>query len=313
MGGARGKVKMDAPEWLPEWLLLWVMDLENGGVLGYEAGMMILMLRDRAVLRVRGADAFEFLQGLLSQDVALLAPERPLYAGLLSAQGKTLFAVLLFAGEDGEILIDVAAAQADALARRLAMYKLRKAVEIAAAPELAVFAAKQAVEGRAMDPRTALLGARWIAAGPGDSAADDAGWRAHRLALGVAEAAELGSDALLWLETGADLLNGVSFTKGCYVGQENTARMHHRDRVRRRIVPLRLAGAGAGPVGEGVLRDEAGRSVGNVLGTEEGDVVLAHLRLEAVGAPILLGGAAVTVLRPDWLAPAIDAALEGAA
>ena len=234
----------------------------------------------------------------MQPQLILLAAERQLYAGLLSAQGKTLFAVLLFAGDAGEILVDVAAAQAEALQRRLAMYRLRKAVEIVAAPELAVFASREAVAGRAMDPRTALLGARWIDAADSEST-DEAGWRAHRLALGVAEADELGADALLWLETGADLLNGVSFTKGCYVGQENTARMHHRDRVRRRIVPLQLAG---GPVGDGTLRDEAGR-----------DVAVAHLRLEAVGAPILLDGMPVTVLRPDWLAPTLTAAAEGAA
>jgi hypothetical protein len=301
MTGKRGKVKMDAPDL--------ALDLQNMDDLGYGPSMMILMLPDRAVLRVQGAEAFEFLQGLLSQDLALLSAARPLYAGLLSAQGKTLFAVLLFAGADGEILIDVAAAQAEALAKRLAMYKLRKAVQIVPAPELAVFVCADAIQGQTMDPRTALLGTRWIDAGLADSGIDEAGWRAHRLALGVAEAEELGSDALLWLETGADLLNGVSFTKGCYVGQENTARMHHRDRVRRRIVPMRLAGG----VGDGVLRDEAGRSVGNVLGAAAGDFAVAHLRLEAAAAPILLGGTAVTVLRPDWLVAALDAALVGAA
>jgi hypothetical protein len=283
------------------------------------------ILKDRSVLRVRGVDAAEFLQGLLSQDVTLLAPTRPLYAGLLSAQGKTLFALLLFAGEAGEILIDVAESQAAALARRLAMYKLRKAVEIVPAPELAVFVDFQAVAGRPLDPRAAALGARWI--GPAEegiegteheAALDAQAWRAHRLALGVAEADELGSDALLWLETGADLLNGVSFTKGCFVGQENTARMHHRDRVRRRIVPLRLAAAPAGDfedrtLRDGTLRDGAGRSVGSVLGAAAGDIVCAHLRLEAAAAPIFLDGSEVSVLRPDWLAPSIAAATESAA
>lgn len=273
--------------------------------------MTFPILTDRAVLSVRGPDARDFLQGLLSQDVAALAPTHPLYGGLLSPQGKTLFALLLFEGEDGAVLIDVAASQADALARRLSMYKLRKAVEIAAMPALAVFAAPEAVAGQPLDPRNAALGARWIAASAEGTPADMAAWRAHRLALGVAEADELGSDALLWLETGADLLNGVSFTKGCYVGQENTARMHHRDRVRRRIVPLRLASPE--PISDATLRDEAGRSVGSVLGAPQSTLALAHLRLEAAGAPILLDGRPVEVLRPGWLAPAIDAALEGVA
>lgn len=269
--------------------------------------MSVLMLDDRAVLRVRGADARAFLQGLLSQDVDLLTAERPLYAGLLSAQGKLLFAVLLFEGGDGEVLVDVAAAQAEALARRLAMYRLRKAVEIVAAPELRVFVDLDGVG--VMDPRTAALGARWVAAGEGVVDADL--WRAHRLGLGVAEAAELGSDELLWLETGAELLNGVSFTKGCYVGQENTARMHHRDKVRRRVVPVRLAGETVDgvlriAVADGVLRDGAGRVVGSVRGVPQGDVAVAHLRMEATAAPILLGGVDVTVLRPAWLAPAFE-------
>lgn len=271
--------------------------------------MTISKLNDRAVLRVSGSDALDFLQGLLTQDVALLTPASPLYAGLLSPQGKTLFAVLLFAGASGEVLIDVAAAQVEALARRLAMYKLRKAVEISPAPDLAVFAALGTpAQGRPMDPRTAALGARWIDATNNQQQA--AGWRAHRLALGIAEAEELGTDALLWLETGADLLNGVSFTKGCYVGQENTARMHHRDRVRRRIVPIKLSGSTAD---DSTLRDEAGRSVGTLLGQPESNITCAHIRLEAAAAPILLDGAPITVLRPAWLEPSLDAAVAGAA
>lgn len=266
--------------------------------------MSELILNDRAVLRVRGADAESFLQGLLSQDVALLGEGRPLYAGLLSPQGKLLFAVLVFAGTGGEIWLDVARGQAELLMKRLGMYRLRKAVEIVAAPELGVFVSREVVPGRALDPRTTALGSRWIGADErGAAAGDDEGaWRAYRLALGVAEAAELGMDELLWLETGADLLNGVSFTKGCYVGQENTARMHHRDKVRRRIVPVRIAG----PVGDGVLRDAEGRVVGALRGAPECDVACAHLRIEAVAAPILLGGIEIAVAQPEWLLPAFE-------
>ncbi|GGI90612.1 glycine cleavage system protein T [Polymorphobacter multimanifer] len=268
------------------------------------------MLQDRAVLRMQGADTMAFLQGLLSNDVALLAASTPLYAGLLSPQGKLLFAVLLFAGDDGAVLIDVAADEAEGLLKRLSMYKLRKAVDIAPAPELAVFASiGTMVPGHTADPRTPALGGRWIAATDtidtaADSADSQAAWHSHRLQLGIAEAAELGSDELLWLETGADLLNGVSFTKGCYVGQENTARMHHRDKVRRRIVPVQLAGT----VDDTTLRDDAGRVVGSLRGTAAGNLALAHLRIEAVDAPILLGPTPVTVLRPDWLQPAFAGA-----
>lgn len=262
-------------------------------------GMTTIRLSDRAVLRVDGPDARPFLQGLLTNDVDLLAPGRPLYAGLLSPQGKTLFALLLHEA-DGRLMIDCAAQDAAALARRLAMYRLRKAVTIEAAPELAVHASTVLLPDRGQDPRTPALGARWIAPAYHDATGDQ-GWRAHRLALGIAEAGELGSEELLWLETGADLLNGVSFSKGCYVGQENTARMHHRDRVRRRIVPLRLAGA---PQDE-TVRDAAGRQVGSLRGAPEGDLVLAHLRLEALAGPLTAGGVDAAPLRPEWLAPAL--------
>ncbi|OYU14262.1 MAG: hypothetical protein CFE37_11800 [Alphaproteobacteria bacterium PA4] len=261
--------------------------------------MTIVHLDNRAVLRVAGADAVPFLQGLLTQDMALLAPDRPLHAGLLSPQGKALFDMLLFQGCDG-VLIDVAADRAEALARRLTLYRMRKAVAITPSP-LVVFAGWNGGErGQTPDPRFAGLGGRWLgeAGGPADAIAYDR----HRLAIGVPDSADIGTDELLWLETGADLLNGVSFTKGCYVGQENTARMHHRDKVRRRLVPI----AFAGEPGDGILRDGAARQVGTLRSHRDGRG-FAHLRLEAAEGPLFLGTAAVTVARPAWLAPAFAA------
>lgn len=261
---------------------------------------MIVTLEDRAVLEVAGADAREFLQGLLTHDLALLAPERPLYAGLLSPQGKALFDMILHADGD-RILIDVAATRADALARRLALYKLRKAVRIAPSP-LAVNAAwGEDTGGHPADPRFAPLGARWVGEAaplPGAETYD-----AHRLAIGVPGSVDIGDDELLWLETGADLLNGVSFTKGCYVGQENTARMHHRDKVRRRLVPISFAG----DAGDGVVRDGAGRVAGT-LRSHAGGRGIAHLRLEAADGPLTLGGNLLGIARPAWLSPALEAA-----
>lgn len=200
----------------------------------------IVELEDRAVLAVTGADARSFLQGLLTNDLDQLAPDRPLYAGLLSPQGKALFDMILFAAPDG-VMIDVAVARAPALARRLSMYKLRKAVAIAASPLRVVAGWNGGEAGHPADPRFAPLGARWIA--DTDAAPGAAAYDAHRLAIGVPDSADIGEDELLWLETGADLLGGVSFTKGCYVGQENTARMHHRAKVNRRLV---VAPEGAG-------------------------------------------------------------------
>jgi folate-binding protein YgfZ len=270
--------------------------------------MIPLLLSSRAVLRLAGPDARDFLQGLLTNDMMALAPGRPLYAGLLSAQGKALHALLLFDGADaglpGEVLVDVDAGQAGALARRLGMYKLRKAVTIALAPELGVWVALEGMPGRPddgkPDPRHAALGSRWLAPKLENAPEGDAVWAAHRRRLGVAEAAEIGEDQILWLETGAGLLNGVSFTKGCYVGQENTARMHHRDKLRKLILPFAVAD---GEVADPQLRDGEGRVVGALRGGIEDGVALVHVRLEALdGQPLVLDGRPARLLAPQWAA-----------
>lgn len=191
-------------------------------------------LIDRALIRLSGDDVRGFLQGLVTND---MNGPLPAWAGLLTPQGKALFDFLVWSdGED--ILIDCEAAQADALIRRLALYRLRRRIAISRDDGIAVH---WSLDGEAgvPDPRLAALGRRWIA--PPDGPAE--GWNAHRRSLGVAEGvAELGSDANLWLECNADLLNGVSFTKGCYVGQENTARMNYRQKVNRRLVLARDGG-----------------------------------------------------------------------
>ena len=199
------------------------------------------MLADRSLLRLSGDDVRGFLQGLVTHDTATLARGAPLWGGLLSPQGKALFDFLLWAdGED--VLLDCAASVAEALARRLSMYRLRRAITIAPVSDLAVHWSRDFGAGAGVpDPRLAALGYRWLAA-PAEPAT---GWLEHRLSLGVPEGvAELGSDKTLWLETNARELNGVIFTKGCYVGQENTARMHHRSKVNRRLVVAPLGEAG---------------------------------------------------------------------
>jgi folate-binding protein YgfZ len=263
--------------------------------------MTPILLENRAVIGVAGADAQDFLQGLITQDVALLAPGLSLFAGLLSPQGKALFDFHLHQGDDagdgGAILIDVAADRADALMKRLAMYKLRKQVLLTRRDDLAVLASWP--QGGPHDPREPALGGRWIGAAGSAPAGADA-YDGHRLSVGVPDSADIGADELLWLETGADLLNGVSFTKGCYVGQENTARMHHRDKVRRRLVPVTIAG----DPGDGVaVTDGDGRACGT-LRSRRGSQAIVHLRLEAAAAPLFLGAARVTVRRPAWLAEA---------
>ncbi|MBC2776603.1 CAF17-like 4Fe-4S cluster assembly/insertion protein YgfZ [Parasphingopyxis marina] len=195
-------------------------------------------LSDRALIRISGEDVSGFLQGLVSQDVAKVVPGAPQWAGLLTAQGKALFDFLLWAdGED--ILVDCEAAAAEDLSKRLSVYRLRRPIAIEREDALAVHWSPDESD-RPTDPRLAALGHRWLA--PAETAGDaSAAWRVHRLAFGVTEGiAELGSDKTLWLECNAGELNGVDFKKGCYVGQENTARMHYRNKVNRRLVVVPL-------------------------------------------------------------------------
>ena len=198
--------------------------------------MTATRLTSRAVIRltatVKSEDLRDFLQGLVTSDVT---GPLPVWAALLSPQGKVLFDFLVW--EDGEdLLLDCEATEAEALAKRLSMYRLRRKISIALDPAMAVH--WRPGLDVSPDPRLAALGQRWLGAAEGDSA--EAEWLAHRLALGVCEgAAELGD--LLWLECNAAELNGVSFTKGCYVGQENTARMNWRAKVNRRVIVVPLA------------------------------------------------------------------------
>jgi len=234
------------------------------------------MLVDRAVLRLTGEDVRGFLQGLVTNDLSMLAPERPLWTGLLTPQGKALFDFILW--QDGDdVLVDVEAAQADGLARRLSMYRLRRAITIGRTEGLAVHWAAAGLEG-CPDPRLPALGQRWLA--PPGMASE--GWLRHRLSLGVTEGtAELGSGETLWLECNARELGGVSFTKGCYVGQENTARMHHRAKVNRRLVvtPLRDPG-------------ERTRAIYPEVG-----LAVEHRRVDALGDALI----------PAWLREALAA------
>ncbi len=197
-------------------------------------------LTDRALIRISGEEARPFLQGLLTRDVLTLKADEPRWTGLLTPQGKALYDFVLWAdGED--VLIDCEAAQAEALAKRLTLYRLRRKAVIAREDALAVHWSLEAPD-KPFDPRLADLGHRWLA--PPDEGDASPAFRAHRLLLGVFEGAgELGQDQTLWLETNAGELNGVDFDKGCYVGQENTARMHYRSKVNRRLIAVPLADA----------------------------------------------------------------------
>ena len=227
-------------------------------------------LPDRAVIRLSGDDPRGFLQGLVTNDTF---GDLPVWAGLLTPQGKALFDFIIWAESDA-VLLDCEAAQADALARRLSLYRLRRALTI----ERTGLAVHWSMEGErgVPDPRLAALGRRWL----GDAGEVATGWRAHRLSLGVTEGvAELGQDKTLWLEASARELGGVSFTKGCYVGQENTARMHHRSKVNRRLVVAPLS-----------PETDRTRATYPELG-----LMVEHRRVEALGDAIV----------PEWLAAAL--------
>ncbi|WP_199554568.1 CAF17-like 4Fe-4S cluster assembly/insertion protein YgfZ [Sandaracinobacteroides hominis] len=250
--------------------------------------MPLCHMNNRAVLRLSGADARPFLQGLLTQDVLALAPDAPLYAGLLSPQGKALFQLFLFA-DGADVLIDVEASQLEALVKRLTMFRLRRQVGIVPEPGLKLF---QQWGEPGNDPRTALAGSRFVAADAAvDSTLED--WHAHRLPLGLPEADEIGSDELLWLETNARELNGVSFTKGCYTGQENTARMHHRDKLRKRLLPLRVTGDGPVMAGDKVA--------GELRGERHGDVQMAIFRMDYAEQVLTVAGRPAELVSPPWL------------
>lgn len=231
---------------------------------------MATTLADRAIVRVSGDGGREFIQGLVTQDVA---GDLPVWAGLLTAQGKCLFDFLVWSDRD-DLLLDCEAGTADELIKRLSIYRLRRPIVIARDDSLAVHWAQGGAQGVA-DPRLAGLGKRWL--GPADDAAS--GWLEHRLRLGVCEGREELGD-LLWLECNAAELNGVSFTKGCFVGQENTARMNWRQKVNRRLVVV-----------EGDGGDRAR------IAYPELGLAVVHARADALPD---------NAIRPEWLEPALS-------
>jgi len=229
-------------------------------------------LTDRAVIRLSGEDVRGFLQGLVTQDVA---GALPVWAGLLTAQGKCLFDFVVW-DNGGDLLIDCGAAAANDLSKRLSLYRLRRAIKIELDDSIAVHWSPDRDQG-IPDPRLPELGHRWL--GPASDPAT--GWLEHRLRLGVCEGrAELGE--LLWLECNAAELNGVSFSKGCFVGQENTARMNWRQKVNRRLVVVE---------GEGGERAR--------LAYPELGLAIVHTRADAIPANAIM---------PAWLEAALNPA-----
>ena len=248
---------------------------------------------DRSVLRVSGPDAQDFLQGLVTNDVRRL-DQGPLYAALLTAQGKYLFDFFLVpAGPD--VLIDVKAGRADALAARLGLYRLRARVEIAATGLAVAVGLGDPPPGSFADPRDAGLGWRAVGTDPalllaGVDPLEPAAYESRRIALGIPEAGvELLPDDSYVLEMGFERLNGVDFRKGCYVGQEVTARMKHKTELRKGLVRVRLDGP-APPSGTAIVAGD--RPAGTLL-SSAGDRALAYLRFDRADAPLTAGSVRV--------------------
>ena len=233
--------------------------------------MAATTLTDRAIVRLSGEGARDFLQGLVTNDVS---GELPVWAGLLTPQGKCLFDFIVWAeGED--LLLDCEAEAVDDLVKRLTIYRLRRPIRVEREPGIAVH---WSLEGRAgsSDPRLQELGRRWL----GEPDEPASGWIEHRLRLGVCEGrAELGD--VLWLECNAAELNGVSFTKGCFVGQENTARMNWRQKVNRRLVVVPSSKAGTRTR---ILHEKLGLAVEHRRVDDLGDAIIPPWLGEALAS-----------------------------
>ena len=264
------------------------------------------ILSDRALLEIRGDDARSFLQGLVTNDVHKLNAETPLYAALLTPQGKILHDFLLNE-ERTSVLLDCARPGAADLKMRLTRYRLRANVEIALRDDLAVAAnwgEADPESGWSRDPRHPALGWRSLLSAPASaefSTPDD--YLDHRLALGVPEGADFGSDRMFALDADLDELHGVSFDKGCYVGQELTARMKHRGTARKRLLPV-ASDAQLPASDTPILANE--REVGIITSTygRRGFALVRLDRLvEVKDAPLQAAGIHVSVRRPDWLSP----------
>ncbi len=259
-------------------------------------------LRSRAAVALGGPDWRTFLQGLITQDVETLANGEARFAGLLTPQGRLLFDLFVIGAGDG-CLIDCAADRRDALIQRLGIYRLRAKVDIAPS-DLTVevlWDSTAAPAGWIADPRLPALGWRgYGAAAPaGATRVDEAAYEAHRLALGVPGPADWGVEATYPIEADFDLLNGIDFKKGCFVGQETTSRMKRRGAVKSRMVPVAFDGP---PPEHGAELLAGNLRTGVTLSGAEGRA-MALLRLDRLEAgPLSLpDGRPWRPVWPGWL------------
>lgn len=244
-----------------------------------------MITQDRTIFRISGQDREDFLQGLVTNDVRKLA-DGAVYAALLTPQGKYLADFFLVPAE-GAILLDVATPVAADLMKRLTMYKLRADVAIEPTDLKVRRGTGTMPEGAFADPRHENLGWRLYGQEGGDDGTD---WTALRIDLMVPETGiELLPNDTLALEAGFERLHGVDFKKGCYVGQEVTARMKHKTELRKGLT--RVAIEGAAPVGTPVLTAD-GKPAGTLF-SQSGGRALAHMRFDRMQGPMTAGDARV--------------------
>jgi folate-binding protein YgfZ len=282
--------------------------------------MRAILFPGRAVIRVTGDDAVKFLDNIVTSKVDGLEPGQAVYTALLTPQGKIVvdfFAAAVAADEGGGFVLDAPKALADELVKKLNFYKLRAKVEIALRPELsvAVIIDQQPSEDLGLaflDPRSFGLGWRVVLPADGAQAALEAAgamivepdtWKGRRISLGIPEG---GQDFIYGdtfpHEADLDLLHGVDFHKGCFIGQEVVSRVERREAARKRVVPVAFGG-GAPEAGVEIFAGD--RSVG-YMGSSAGRLGLAMLRLDRVddalkeGATLKAGGIELKIVKPDW-------------
>ncbi len=261
----------------------------------------IALLPQRGVIAIEGDDRVDFLQGLVSNDVEAVSLDHAIWAALLTPQGKWLADFFIFADGD-RLLLDCESAQIPMLLQRMARYRLRMKVALRAEPDMFVavtWGGRPDVAGVvAPDPRLSDFAWRVLASTALAANATPEDWDAYRLQAGLPDGSkDMEADRSVLLEAGFDELAGVSWTKGCYMGQELTARTKYRGLVKRRLVPVDVAGplpAGGTPV----LKD--GIEVGTMR-SGRGDIGLASLRLDAVGGGLVCGEATLTARVPAWM------------
>ena len=271
----------------------------------------IAHLGSRALIAVGGPDWRGFLQGLITQDVETMAPGEARFGALLTPQGRLLYDLFVVEREGGAWL-DVEAAHRDAILQRLTIYRLRAKVELAAddTPVSILFSEGPAAPpkpdgaGWVADPRLPALGWRGygVSAPSGAVPADETVREAQKLRLGVPGPADWGSEKVYPIEANFDLLNGIDFHKGCFVGQETTSRMKRRGIIKSRMLPLAFDGP-APAAGTEVLAGDL--RAGEVLSGGEGRA-MALVRLDrAVGAALTVDGRPARVEVPSWMADAV--------